>query len=503
MEQVGPPLPDRPMALRGGRVLDAAHYIEAADVLVQHGHIVAVGPPGLSAPDGAETIDASCRLLHPGLVNAHTHGHGNLARSMGDRWTLELLLAASPWITALAGAEQKALSATIGAAEMVLKGCTAVYDLFVELPGPTRDGIAAVAEAYQAVGMRAVIAPMVADLTLYQAVPALQAVLPAPLQEQAGGLRLPPWQDTMNELRAILTNWRFDRDWLRPALAPTIPLHCGDPFLEACRDLAEEFGTGLHSHVAEAKFQVVAASQRYGRSMVAHLDGLGLLGPRFTAAHGVWLDAEDMARLGGRGASVAHNPASNMRLGNGVADMAGMLKAGVNVGLGTDAATCSDNLNMYTAMHFAGAASHARGPDPAAWATAAQVVDAATAGSAQVLGFPKIGRIAAGFAADIVFLDLNAPTLIPLNDPVNQLVFGEDGTSVHSVMIGGRFVVRDRKLLTVDLPCLAARAADARTALNEQGAAKRSSFECIAPVLADFCPALARTPWPINRWCGC
>ncbi len=333
--------------------------------------------------------------------------------------------------------------------------------------------------------------------------PALQAALPEPLQAGTAALRLPPWQETIGELRAIVRDWRFDRNWLRPAVAPTIPLHCADTFLVACRDLADEFGTGLHSHIAEGKFQVVAAAQRYGRSMVAHLDALGLLGPRFTAAHGVWLDAEDMGLLARHGASVAHNPASNMRLGNGVADMAAMLAVGVNVGLGTDAATCSDNLNMYSAMQFAGAGSHARGPDPAQWVTAAQVVTAATTGSAQALGFADMGRIAPGYVADIVLLDLDAPTLIPLNDPVTQLVFGEDGTSVHSVMIGGRFVVRDRRLLTVDLPRLAAQAAEARAVMNERSTDRRSRFECIAPALADFCPALARTPWPINRWCGC
>lgn len=494
---------ERALILRGGLVLDAAHALGPADVMVRDGRIVALGGPGTLAVDGAEEIDVSRRLLHPGLINAHTHGHGNLSRSMGDRWTLELLLAASPWITALESAEHKRLSATIGAAEMVLKGCTAVYDLFVEVPGLTRDGIAAVAEAYRAVGMRAVVAPMVADLTLYQAVPALQAALPEPLQAEIAAQRLPPWQETIRELRTILRDWRFDRDWLRPAVAPTIPLHCADPFLAACRDLADEFGTGLHSHIAEGKFQVVAAARRYGRSVVAHLDALGLLGPRFTAAHGVWLDAEDMELLARHGASIAHNPASNMRLGNGVADMAAMLAAGINVGLGTDAATCSDNLNMYSAMQFAGAGSHARGPDPAQWVTAAQVVTAATTGSAQALGFADMGRIAPGCVADIVLLDLDAPTLIPLNDPVTQLVFGEDGTSVHSVMIGGRFVVRDRRLLTVDLPRLAAQAAEARAAMNERGAGRRSRFECIAPALADFCPALARTPWPINRWCGC
>ena len=112
---------------------------------------------------------------------------------------------------------------------------------------------------------------------------------------------------------------------------------------------------------------------------------------------------------------------------------------------------------------------------------------AATAGSAQAPGFLDTGRIAPGYVADTVLLDLDAPTLIPLNDPVAQLVFG------------GRFVVRDRRLLTVDLPRLAAQAAEACAVMNERSTDRRSRFACIAAVLADFCPALARTPWPINR----
>src|SRR5947209_837484 len=131
---------DATLVIRGGLVLDGVQYLGPADILVRHGRILQVGAPGLPAPEGAEVVDASRRLLHPGLVNAHTHGHGNLGKSLGDRWTLELLLAAGPWISAMQGAQEKRLAATIGAAEMVLKGCTAVYDLFVELPGPTRDG---------------------------------------------------------------------------------------------------------------------------------------------------------------------------------------------------------------------------------------------------------------------------------------------------------------------------------------------------------------------------
>jgi guanine deaminase len=493
----------RAMLIRGGLVLDATGFLGPTDILVDGGTIVAIGAPGMPAPDDATIIDASRRLLHPGLVNAHTHGHGNLSRSMGDRWTLELLLAAAPHMSAYVSPEEKSISATIGAAEMLLKGCTACYDLFVEFPLPTEEGIAAVAEAYSRAGMRAVVAPMLADMTLYEAIPGLMQALPLHLQKAISPFGLPPWRETIERMRSILHSWQIDRTTVRPAVAPTIPLHCRDEFMNACRDLAAEFDVGIHTHLAESKPQAIAGQQRYGRSLTAHVEHLGLVGPRFVAAHGVWLDADDMRRLGAQGASVAHNPASNMRLGSGVADAVGMLAAGVNLAIGTDATTCSDNLNMYQAMHFAAATSHARGPDPDHWITAPQVFAGATTGSARALGFERIGRIAPGYAADIVFLDLDTPTLIPLNEPITQIVMGEDGTSVVDVMVAGRFIVRQRRLLTVDLPTLARRAATLRAEIDARSMDNRRRFDAIEPIIRDFCPALARTEWHINRWCGC
>jgi guanine deaminase len=351
--------------------------------------------------------------------------------------------------------------------------------------------------------MRAVIAPMMADMTLYEAIPGLMDALPPQLRSAVAPLGLPPWQETIERMRSILHRWHGDRTMVRPAVAPTIPLHCRDEFMVACRDLAAEFDVGIHTHLAESKIQAVVGARHYGRSLTTHIEQLGLLGPRFVAAHGVWLDVDDMRRLGAHGASIAHNPASNMRLGNGIADAVGMLEAGVNLAIGTDAATCNDNLNMYQSLHFAAAASHARGPDPARWITAPQVFAAATTGSARALGFERIGRIAPGYAADIVFLDLDAPTLIPLNEPTTQMAMGEDGTSVVDVMVAGRFVVRERRLLTVDLPALAARAAELRVAIDARSVASRARFDAIAPIIRDFCPALARTEWHINRWCGC
>ena len=173
--------------------------------------------------------------------------------------------------------------------------------------------------------MRAVIAPMVADRSFYEAIPGLADALPPPLQERVAALRLAPGEATLAAIREALRDWPFDRDRVRPAVAPTIPHHCSDAFILGCAALARDFDVGLHSHVAESKVQAVAGIRLYGRTQTAHLDELGVLGPHFTVAHGVWLDDDDMARLGDHGASVAHNPGSNMRLGCGLADTRAML----------------------------------------------------------------------------------------------------------------------------------------------------------------------------------
>src|SRR6201987_341625 len=209
--------------LRGGRVLDiSVGTLEAADVLIENDTIREIGAPRCAAPPQAGEVSAPRRLLHPGLVNAHTHGHGNLAKGMGDRWTLELLLAAAPWITGNRSTEDKYLSTQLGAVKMVLKGCTACYDLAFEWPLPTAEGLAQAAQAYADVGMRAVVAPMVADRRFFAAIPGLLEALPPPLQARVAELRLPPAEATLSAIHSALRGWSFDRDQVRTAVAPTI-----------------------------------------------------------------------------------------------------------------------------------------------------------------------------------------------------------------------------------------------------------------------------------------
>src|SRR5262249_6421249 len=249
--------------------------------LVRGDAIAEIGK-GLSAPADAMVIDAGNRLLHPGLINAHTHGHSNFSKGMGDLWTLELLLAAAPWITGNRLLEDKYLSTYVRALEMLMKGCTACYDLTVEFPAPSVEGLTAVGQAYSDAGLRAVVAPMVAELTMYEAIPGLMDALSPALQKEVERLKLAPGETTVAAMRESLRGWSHDRAQIRMAVAPTIPHHCTDDFMRGCARLAREHGVGLHTHVHESKPQVMVALQRYGKTAVAHMQDLGILGPDFT-----------------------------------------------------------------------------------------------------------------------------------------------------------------------------------------------------------------------------
>src|SRR6266481_7458916 len=302
----------RQTVIRGGLVLDAKGRAAAQDLLIEGGRIAAIENPGFEVSDDAELISACDRLLIPGLINAHTHSHGALNRgAVDDKVSLEMFLTGAGASARSRGVEDKYLSAALSAAEMIRKGCTACFDLSVELPGPSREGISAVARAYRDAGMRAVVAPMIADRTIYQALPGLLDALPGELRAQYAALAAAPIEQTFATCRDILANWEFDRRQIRPALGPTIPLHCTDPFLTECTRLAREYDTPLQTHLAESRTQAAIARTRYGASLVGHLESLGFLSEHLSVAHAIWLDDEEIAKLGDAGVRVAHNPSSN------------------------------------------------------------------------------------------------------------------------------------------------------------------------------------------------
>jgi 5-methylthioadenosine/S-adenosylhomocysteine deaminase len=490
----------RRTVIRGGLVLDAEGRASLQDVLIEDGRILAIDHPGFGASDDARVLSAADRLLIPGLISAHTHSHGALNRgAVDDKVSLEMFLTGAGASTRSRGLDDKYLSAALSAAEMIRKGCTACFDLSVEFPQASREGISAVARAYRDAGMRAVVAPMIADRTIYQALPGLLDALPGELRSQCAALAAAPTEQTLSTCRDILANWEFDRRWIRPALGPTIPLHCSDAFLTGCANLAREHDVPLQTHLAESRAQAAIGLARYGRSLVGHLEQLGFLSERLSAAHAIWLDDDDIARLGQSGVRVAHNPSSNLRLGSGVAPVRKMLEHGIVVGVGTDASNTSDGQNMFEATRLASYLSRIDGFATDAWLSAADAFHLATEGSARVLGFEKIGRLAPGYEADIVFLRLDSPHFVPLRAPLTQMVFGENGASVRTVMIGGRIVFHDGKLLTLDEPSLRRQAQQAASRLDQANAETFASAATVARLVGTFCAAQGCTGHVLPR----
>jgi guanine deaminase len=474
--------------LAGGLVLRPDTFAaEPLDLLVDRNLIADVVPRGAVKGEGMERIDASGRALIPGLVNGHNHAQTHLAKGLFDRYTLELYLNAVGAVTGRRTTEDKHLSALIGAAEMLLKGCTAGYDMFAEFPLPTPEGVDAVARAYADAGMRAVIAPMMADRSFYEAIPGLAEALPEPLRSEALKARYAPYPQSIEACRSILAAWRFDREKVKPALGPTIPHHCSNEFLVACRDLAKEEALGIQMHVAESRLQALVAPKVYGTTLVGHLSRLEMLNERFCVAHGVWLEDDDRARLADAGASVSHNPGSNLKLGSGIADLRRMLASGLNVALGTDGTGSSDNLNVFEAMRLACYLSRVKDHPPERWVSAREALYAATEGGAKALGLERIGRIEKGWKADLVLLDLSALQYVPLNDLASQIVFAEDGTGVESVMVDGEWVVRDRKPLRIDIRNVKSRADEAVERLRGETAQARALAGKLHPYVGEFC----------------
>jgi 5-methylthioadenosine/S-adenosylhomocysteine deaminase len=490
------------IVIRHGRLVDAAaHKTVAADMLIENAKIARIGPPGMAVPGDAQAIDATDRLLMPGLINAHTHSHGNLVRSAGDKWTLELGMHLVAAIRRNQTVEDKYLGALIGAVEMVSKGCTACYDLVYEAPYPTVEGLNAVAQAYADVGMRAVVTPMMASHSFYRAYPGLLEALPADMRDHFGAWNAGKDEMSLDVTRKALHGWKFDRDQVTMAVSPTTPLHCSDAFWKGAAALAREYGAGLHSHLAESKLQAVGGLERYGCTLTEHLDHLGVLGPNFTAAHGVWLDDADVSRLADRGAKLAHNPGSNMRYGSGLAAVRRMLDRKLQVGIGTDSRSCSDNLNMFEAMRLASFVSRVRGPDYRRWLGTDEVFRMATVDSAHALGFgDKIGRLEAGAYADIVFLNRRNLNYVPLNDVTNQIVNAEDGTGVDSVMIGGRMILERGRFTTVDYDSLAEKAERAIERMRGVNADALELANRLEPVVGSFCIALGSQPYHVHRF---
>jgi 5-methylthioadenosine/S-adenosylhomocysteine deaminase len=429
------------VVVRGATVLDPGAPLGVADIWIERGVITAVEPGASGRISGPEVIDAEGMIAMPGLVNAHTHSGQHLDRGVAPNLPLDLWLLWAVYGAPSLEPDDSYTLAAAGALEMLETGCTAVLDHpWIGLDDFDAHA-EAIATAYADLGIRAGLAPMIQDRDIFESMTFAGGVVPDPLSSAVDPGAL------AQAMERFLTRWA-DVPRLIPMVGPSAPQRCSDELMHLLAELAVRRGSHFHTHVLETRTQVVASRARYGRSVVDVLAELGVLGERTSLAHGVWMDAAEYAVVRDAGATIVHNPVSNLRCGSGLLPLAGLLAGGVSVALGADGAASNDNQNMFEAMKIA-ALVHSLTGDYRHWPSAIDVWRLCLAGGAAALGQP-IGRIAPGAAADIVLLDGARHHTDDHDALVRSLVFAEHGRSVHTVLVDGRRVVAEGR--HVDAP---------------------------------------------------
>ncbi len=431
------------LLIRGATILDPFTPLLRADIRIADGWIVEVDQS--LEPDGEEEIDGRERIAMPGLINAHTHSGQSLDRGTSLNLPLDLWMVWSIYGGMEQSADDAYTTAASAALEMLRSGCTTVLDQ-VYIPAEDFEAHAtAVMTAYEDLGIRAAVAPMIQDRDFLES-----------LQLQAGssGERLDQLSPNYEPkyliecLSGFLDSWQRRSDMLVPMLGPTAPQRCSDEFLALVARLARQRRVRVHTHLLETKTQRLAGERRYGQSLVDHLEALGYLTSHTSFAHGVWLTPEEYRRVGASGATIVHNPVSNMRCGSGVMPLQYLLREHVSVALGSDGAASNDAQNMFEVLKVA-SMLHTLYGDFRSWPQPEDLWRASLLGGAAVVGKP-VGRIAPGSAADIVLLRSERYALSSRPHLVAGLVHAEHGESVDTVVVGGRVVFREAMSTRVD-----------------------------------------------------
>jgi 5-methylthioadenosine/S-adenosylhomocysteine deaminase len=261
--------------------------------------------------------------------------------------------------------------------------------------------------------------------------------------------------EALAHAEAFIQQFRHD-SLITPAVAPHSAYTLDRETLLACRDLAAKYGVPVLIHLAETEDEVRIIRESSRLTPTGYLESIGFWGPRVVAAHGVWVNDDDIAILKRRNVGVSHNPESNMKLASGVAPVPKYLAASVALGLGTDGAASNNDLDMFEAMRQAAFLHKVVSRDPRV-VPAPTALELATIGGARVLGLQDaIGSLEPGKRADVIIVGTNRPRQTPLYDPVSQLVYASRGDDVKTTIVNGRVLMRDRRLTTLDEPAVLA-----------------------------------------------
>ena len=403
----------------------ARRVLEDGAIAVQGDTILAVGPSKeiTSKYEATQKIDATGKLIMPGLINAHTHIPMVLMRGLIDDVTLDdwLRKYIFPAEAKNVNEEYVRWGSRLALAEMIRSGTTTFADMYY-----FED---AVAEETKAAGLRGFLGETWIDF-------------PAP--------------DNKNEAEMAAYTEQFLKKWrgdplIHASVAPHSIYTCSERTLRDSAALARKYHAPILIHVAEMRKEYVDSIEKNGTTPVQYLERIEFLGPDVLAAHCIWTDNTDMKILADRQVGCVHNPSSNMMLASGVAPVVEQRAAGMRVGLGTDGPAGSNNdLDMMEEMDLAAKLQKTYRVDPRALG-AKGALEMATIEGARALHMEKeIGSLEAGKKADFALLHLNVPNAVPMFDAYSQIVYALKASEVETVVVGGRTVMKDGRVLTVD-----------------------------------------------------
>jgi 5-methylthioadenosine/S-adenosylhomocysteine deaminase len=434
-------------------VESARGFVSNRDILLSGGRIESIRAASEELPADVEVIDGKNLLAIPGLINAHTHSPEMLGRASHDRLPLE------PWLVYMENAmgryslRDHYLAAALCAIETLKNGGTSLLDHLTMPGGWTNETIDAAMQAYADAGIRATIAPLIPDPSESVMRDALAKrfeikILDPKLQDKP-----PSIDEQMAIYRAFHDKWEGACNGrLKTAIGPGGIQWSSPEHLRACFDLARSLDMGVHTHLMETRVQERTVQSRFGMSAVEFLAKEGMLEPRLSLAHSVWLTDRDIRLIAESGATPVHNPAANMRLGSGFSPIKKFLMAGCVPALGADGCMSGDHQNMFAIMHLAAQIhnSSPEGYNPEKWISSYEVLRMVTEGGAKAIRNPDLRGINKGALADITLLDLDDSALTPLNNAVHSLSFSVPSSCVKHVIVNGEIVVRDKRMTTLD-----------------------------------------------------
>lgn len=423
------------LVIRGGIVVPmdpARRVLEPGSVAITGNKIAAIGTVAEidERYTAAATIDASGRIVMPGLINGHGHAAMTLLRGVADDkalmdWLQNYIFPAEAKLVDEAFVRAGTRLALL---EMLLGGTTTYVDMYYFEY--------AVADETAKAGMRGVIGQAMLDF-------------PAP--------DFKTWDESVAGMEKFLKQWK-NHPLITPAVAPHAPYTVSPEHLQTAAKLAADHGVPIIIHVSETKAELATMQERYKATPIEHLDRLGVLKPNLIAKHVVWATDQELLTLKKHGVGVVHNPQSNMKLASGIAPVPKMLELKIPVALGTDGASSNNDLDMWGEIDTV-AKLHKVATLDATVVSAREAVAMGTIEGARAIHMAdRIGSLEVGKLADVIIVGLDAAHEVPLYDVYSHLAYTVKASDVETVVVGGKVVVEKRVPKTLDPPAIFAEA---------------------------------------------